>query len=339
MKIMLYLLGIDTKLALAEVKSVMETFSKDCKLIENNGQSAVFEAEKPTLEKMGKRLALTHSIHEFIGKCPFNETGKFLEGIDIDIEMPFRVRIHYTETKPKIRAEELEKEYAGYFWDMSEKRGIKPSVDLKNPKTSIDFFIEEQTVYIGKKIYEIDKKQFRKTEPGNRPFRRPITMSSRTARVMVNFAKVKSGKVIDPFCGTGAILIEAGIVGLKPYGMDIKEDLIKGTKQNLEHFGIKGDLRIGDSRRLEYIFPVNYFDGIVTDLPYGISASMGKVEQSRLYQEAFSSMERVLKPDCLAVIAVPCEINLKTNMKLLGIHKEQMSTNLVRHIHIYRKVV
>jgi len=337
MKILIYLLGIDTRLALAEAESVLGTFSEDCKLIENKGQSVVFETKNPDLKEVSKRLALTHGIYELIGKCVFSETSEFLRYIDTDIQMPFRVRVHCTRGITEIRTGELEKEYAGYLWDMSESRGVRPSVDLKNPKTSIGFFIEEQNIYIGKKICDIDKKQFARNGPGNRPFRRPITMGSKTARIMVNFAKTKSGRMLDPFCGTGAILIEAGTVGLEVHGMDIKEDLIAGAKKNLEYFGIVGDLRIGDSRYLERIFSESYFDAIITDLPYGISASMGKVEQSKLYQEAFSSMERILKPDCLAVIAAPGEINLKTNMKLLGIHKEQMSTNLVRHIHIYKK--
>ncbi len=339
MKIFLYLLGIDVKLALAEAKSVFETFSKKYKMIENKGQSMLFEAENPNLEMISKRLALTHNIHEFIGKCSIHNVERFLEELDIEIKMPFRVKVHYTEIKPEIETEELEKEYAGYFWRSAERRGIKPSVNLKNPVTSICFFIEKNTVYIGKKIFDIDKKQFIETEPVNRPFRRPITMGSRTARIMINFAKVKSGRILDPFCGTGAILIEAGSVGLEPYGIDIKEDLIEGTKKNLKYFNIKGYPRIGDSRDLKKIFPGDYFDAIVTDLPYGISASMGKIEQFILYQEAFLSIEKILKLDCLAVIAVPGEINLKTNMKLLGIYKEQLSTNLVRHIHVYRRVV
>ncbi len=338
MKILAYILGIDKKLALAELKAVFETFSEESEITETEGQSAVLEVKNPGFAGIKKRLALSHGIYEFLGKSEVDNPGHFFGKKDIEIEMPFRVRAHFTDRKPDRDVKELERKCANRIWRNSESRGMEPSVDLKNPKTCIDLFVEDKAVYIGKKLFDIDKKQFALTDSNKRPFRRPITMGSRTARLMINLAQVREGKILDPFCGTGAILIEAGMVGLYPYGIDIKEDLIEGAKKNIAHFGLNAGIREGDARKLHEMFPENHFDAVVTDPPYGISASMGNVRQGKLYNEALSSIENVLKPDHLAVIATPGEINLKTNMKLLAMHKERLSTNLVRHIYIFRKV-
>ncbi len=45
-------------------------------------------------------------------------------------------------------------------------------------------------------------------------------MSPKLARCMVNLTGVKENDlVLDPFCGTGGILIEAGIMGARVIGV------------------------------------------------------------------------------------------------------------------------
>ncbi|NOX71156.1 MAG: methyltransferase domain-containing protein [Candidatus Micrarchaeota archaeon] len=338
MKLMSYLLGIDTKLALGELAAVFETFSMNFNMLMHDGQIAVFEANDAEIKKIGKRLALTHSIYLFIGMNKRKYIESFFENKTIKLDMPFRVRLYFIGEKSPPNAQDLEKNIGKSIWKRSEEMGITPSVDLNDPKTEICIFIEKENAYIGRKLIDIDKRQFRMTEPERRPFVRPITMGSRTARVMVNLARLKKGKVLDPFCGTGAILIEAGIVGLEAYGIDIKGDLIEGAGKNAAHYGINGHFSVGDARHLEAIFPENYFDAIVTDLPYGISASTGKEIKEQLYSDAIFPIEKVLKDGGFCVIAAPGEMHLKTKMKLIEIHNEQLSTNLVRHIHVYQKI-
>lgn len=40
----------------------------------------------------------------------------------------------------------------------------------------------------------------------------------------------------DPFCGTGTVLLEAGMRNLDVYGSDIDQDAVFGTRDNLEWF-------------------------------------------------------------------------------------------------------
>ena len=55
------------------------------------------------------------------------------------------------------------------------------------------------------------------------------------ARIMVNLAaRGQSGTLLDPFCGTGTILMEAMLTGLSVLGSDNDQAAIDGTRANLE---------------------------------------------------------------------------------------------------------
>jgi len=54
------------------------------------------------------------------------------------------------------------------------------------------------------------------------------------ARLMVNLAtQGNSGTLLDPFCGTGTILMEAALVGCSVIGSDCNERAVTGTHHNL----------------------------------------------------------------------------------------------------------
>ncbi|MFZ1258709.1 MAG: hypothetical protein WAQ25_04540 [Candidatus Saccharimonas sp.] len=53
------------------------------------------------------------------------------------------------------------------------------------------------------------------------------------ARLMVNLAPVPSGRLLDPFCGTGVVLQEAALLGLDVYGSDLSAKMVDYTTENL----------------------------------------------------------------------------------------------------------
>ena len=72
-----------------------------------------------------------------------------------------------------------------------------------------------------------------------RPFRDTETgmLPPKLARMMVNLAVGSSGEntLLDPFCGGGTVLMEAGLLGVKKaIGSDFDARQIDGTKKNLE---------------------------------------------------------------------------------------------------------
>ncbi len=328
--------GEHPTLPLAELEAVIGTYS-DYEMLDSKDNLAVFRTRRGGnrfIKELEESLALTHKILRLIGIS--NETGILNLMKELPrIGMPYRVRVHLDHSKGE--TENMERQIGGLVRNILIKNGQNPVVDLKNPKTSLEFFFCGENLYCGILLREIDKKGFSERKPLNRPYFRPVSMDPGTARSMVNLGRTRKGRVLDPFCGTGGILIEAGLSGLRVYGTDRDPEMVEGTKRNLEHFGIKGDITEGDAMKLGEHYGSNFFDLIVTCPPYGRLSSLKGESMGDLYRKSTESMERVLKKGGFLVIGAPTNINIKTNMQLIEIHKERINRSLSRNIMVFRK--
>jgi tRNA G10 N-methylase Trm11 len=62
------------------------------------------------------------------------------------------------------------------------------------------------------------------------------------ARMMVNFCSLKEGVIWDPFCGSGTVLMEAGVLGYNFLGSDIDEKALHYTEENIKWLNEQGYL-------------------------------------------------------------------------------------------------
>ncbi|OYT37875.1 MAG: hypothetical protein B6U89_06635 [Desulfurococcales archaeon ex4484_58] len=110
---------------------------------------------------------------------------------------------------------------------------------------------------------------------------RSIALTPDISRYLINLARVREGEILlDPFVGTGSILLEAGLMGIRGVGVDIDKELVEGSKKNLESYNLRNQLLIiGDSTSLTY----HRVDGIATDPPYGRGASTHGLDLKRIY--------------------------------------------------------
>ena len=81
-----------------------------------------------------------------------------------------------------------------------------------------------------------NKNKFESRNPIERPFFKPVSLDARLARLMISlshkpdwFPKI----IIDPFCGTGGIAIEAIIQGIDILASDLDPVMVEGTHKNL----------------------------------------------------------------------------------------------------------
>ncbi|MCU4753546.1 methyltransferase domain-containing protein [Halobacteria archaeon AArc-curdl1] len=133
-------------------------------------------------------------------------------------------------------------------------------------------------------------RDFGSRAPTDKPFFQPGSMDPLLARAVVNIAGAGPGRtVLDPMCGTGGVLVEAGLVGADVLGTDAQAKMVAGARTNLAHFlddsspsptGVScGDWHVarGDGTRL----PVadSSVDSVVFDAPYG---RQSKIETHRL---------------------------------------------------------
>ena len=72
--------------------------------------------------------------------------------------------------------------------------------------------------------------------PTERPFFKPVSLDPRLARLMVSLSlsSKSTSTVVDPFCGTGGIAIEASMLGIEVLASDLDSRMVEGTLSNLE---------------------------------------------------------------------------------------------------------
>ena len=239
------LAGENLELAEAELDGFLNAVNVD-ETVSRKGRLAFTESHPDQL----KRLALTHEVAEEIDPETFKPEGSYA------------VRVENLTGK-KVEKEKLESE-------LGEKLSTeKNKVKLENPETVIKVYITDNKKYYGQVIEDINRGLFQKRSNEKRPFSSPISMDPVLARVLVNLSEVSAGEqILDPFCGTGGILIEAGLCGIGVKGLDIQEEMVEGAKQNLKEYGILNyDIREGDISEVNEIY--DEYNAVISDLPYG----------------------------------------------------------------------
>lgn len=187
----------------------------------------------------------------------------------------------------------------------------------------ICIFFGKEEIYIGKTVAVQDYKSFGKFDFG-RPNADPHSgmLPPKVARIMVNLSQIKPGGILlDPFCGSGTVLQEALLLGVKKViGSDISPRAISDTKNNLEWVASemkldKAGFQIfqSDARELSKKIKTKV-DAIVTE-PYlgpplrggeSISQLQDNIKElSKLYIESFRNLKNLIKEDGKIVIIFP----------------------------------
>lgn len=314
-------------------KAEIELFA-NAKIKEKTGNVIIAENGKFEHE----RLACTKVLCEFLFKCKKSEFLKMLESFDWNsaYRESFFVRIHHMEQKKA-------KAIADIIWAHLKN----PKVSFESPKTEFDFIEEKGVIFAGKRIWENNEK-FDARKAHKRPGFSPISLHPKLARAVVNLAGVKAGKaVLDPFCGTGGMLIEAGLMGLKPIGSDIDDEMLKKAEDNFKFFSIKKyELLKQDATKIK-----SKADGIATDPPYGKASSIQctmcfekgnassvrQIKMKELYSAFLGNAYSLLKQGQRVAIIFPNKMEVKSRFKTLARLNVYIHKGLTRTINVLEK--
>jgi tRNA (guanine10-N2)-dimethyltransferase len=207
---------------------------------------------------------------------------------------------------------------------------ISGPVSLNNPETEYRAILSEDKCYFGKVLFSINRAGYDARNPGKRDFFHPGVMMPRMARTLVNIAGVQTGdRVLDPFCGTGGILIEAELLGAVSIGSDFDPVMVLGSRQNV----LQSFLMLADAARLP--FQDHSIDSVVTDLPYGQSVCIKKTDtMDNLYADALDEIARVVKKGRRAVVVTHRDISgiATQHMTVLEQHEQRVHKSLTRHV-------
>jgi tRNA (guanine10-N2)-dimethyltransferase len=300
--------------------------NKDVLLVETQDDKNVFN-------KLTKRLSMSFYVNEFLFYCEPSVSEITKHAFDKNINREGSIAIKYRNRSENIDSQKIVRTLARIY-----TQGRK--VVLDDPDVEIRALITDNRVYVGVKKSVVDRTQFEKRKIQNRPFFSPITLHPRLARALVNLSAVRKNQVLlDPFCGTGGILLEAGLIGVKVIGGDIEDKMIKGSKETLEFYGVKNyDLFCVDVGELNKL--VNKVDAVVTDLPYGKATTTKGEEIRQLYTRAFENISKVLKKDGRAVVGLSNKDMISLGEKyfsLLKVHRCRVHRSLTRYFVVYEK--
>lgn len=214
-------------------------------------------------------------------------------------------------------------------------------VDLNNPDSEIRVFITDSTIYVSHKLFTIDRTQFERRKAQFRPYFSPISLHPKIARALVNLSCITKDDILyDPFCGTGGILIEAGLIGIRVIGSDISTKMVQGTKKNLSSFNIRPlQLFTADIGDID-TFLRGQVDAVVTEFPFGRAATTRGELRESLYTRAFQEIAAALKPNGRAVLGVPSEKTINTGKKYLTLqafYKMPIHRSLTRFFTVFEK--
>jgi 23S rRNA G2445 N2-methylase RlmL len=173
--------------------------------------------------------------------------------------------------------------------------------DDRSAELNIRVFIEHGLALVGVRLSRVPLHE--------RPYKqvqRPGSLKPPVAAAMLMLGGVRPGmRVLDPCCGAGTILIEAGVMGALPIGGDIEVEAAAASRANFSNAAVRALMAVWDARRLP--LDDESVDAIVTNMPWGRQVTI-QPASDEFYATVCGEMERVLRPGgCIAALAVDSE--------------------------------
>ena len=212
------------------------------------------------------------------------------------------------------------------------------TVNLDSPDELILGVLCGNILLVSKSVVGMARRQWRSRRPSERPFFHPSALQPKFGCALVNLSRIRTDQwLLDPFCGTGSILMEANRLGIQSIGIDLAGKMVRGTLVNLRSFGLQScGVVHADSTRP----PVCGIDAVVTDLPYGLSSSTLGRSTEELALEFINRLPEVLRSGGHACIVHPSELNLESlgEIELREQYQVRVNGRLTRTISIFKKV-
>ena len=346
----IFIEGKNPELSKSEIKSYLDSRNYGYDISEDGKDFLVIRLGNLDLEKMMKSLGGTLKIANVLLEVPKDELENSLENLDLEKifkSKKFIFGISVYSEKDSYRIYKLigkhlkkrlkENKKSAKFFGFPKNR--KPQ--LTNVEVIKKNFIENSAevivcsvkdkFYIGITKNVHNPFEFRKRDI-ERPVQRTIfSISPRLSNILINLSGAKENDILlDPFCGVGTILQEAVLNGINILGIDIDEECVKASKENLRWLSkeynlglndIENKIKVGDTRKLSEYFEENSIDGIATEPylgpPLKKKPSLNEIEEifkeiRTLYEESLNEMYKILKNKKRIAIVSPCIRTTKT---------------------------
>lgn len=199
------------------------------------------------------------------------------------------------------------------------KQASGAKVSLSNPALTIYLIFTDAQNYLGYSTKVPAQKRPKKI------IKSPFELNWKLSRAMVNLSGLNEKETLcDPFCGTGTILLEAESMGIKSIGIDFDKKICDTAKKNLAANGYNSKIIYGGYEQIKKIS----YDGIVTDLPYGISSKSSE-SPKKIIRDFISILPKKKK------LALMCKKELADQIEL----KPAKRYEIYRHKSLTRTIL
>jgi len=275
-------------------------------------------------------LAFTRRVSDalVVAEPDVDALAERLAALPLDRGGPVAVRARDVRATAGIDTQAAERRLGQVLVD----RGYE--VDLARPAATLVALFADGVGALGWAILEPDR-DFGGA-PTNRPFFQPGSMDPQLARAVLNLAGVEPGdRVLDPMCGTGGLLIEAGLLGARPIGLDAQPKMVRGTLANLQAaLGGSPLVARGDGTALP--LPDESVDAVVFDAPYGRQSKIATHDLDTLVAGALAEAARV-GSRAVVVADRPYErLAREAGWAVRARHERRVHRSLTRHVHVLR---
>lgn len=273
-------------------------------------------------------LAYTRRICRLIGTCESDveAASALARTAGRDRTGTVAVRARDVRGLAGIDTQAVERRLGGRLVD----RGF--DVDLDDPDNTLVALFSSGLAALGWLDAETVR-DFAARKPTKKPFFQPGSMAPMDARALANIAGAAPGaRLLDPMCGTGGILVEAGLAGAAVVGVDAQAKMVRGTRRNLSAYLEAGSVIRGDATRLP--LDEGCVDGAVLDAPYGRQSKVAGSSLPDLVGGTLSELRRVAPRAVLVGDRVWSDAAEAAGWTVADRFDRRVHASLTRYVHV-----
>jgi len=206
-------------------------------------------------------------------------------------------------------------------------RGIDTEVDLLNPDYEVTV-VDGEKRYFALTVPREMNQAWHLRRPRKRPYFHPSAIFPKLSRALVNLTRCREGQILlDPFAGTGSILLEAAQVSIIALASDQTRAMTRGALANMKSFAQSW---LGVIRADAFSLPLTKVDAIATDTPYGRASSTLGSGRITVVERALVSFPALLKPGSRMVMMHPKDVPV-TDTPGLTVEEEH-------HLYVHKRL-
>jgi len=277
-----------------------------------------------------RTLAYTHRASRLLGRCEasVDAARTLLDAATLDRSGTVAVRARDVRSTAGVDTRRAERELGSALVD----RGF--AVDLDDPDHELRACFAGDTCLLGWLVAE-SARDYGDRRPTDRPFFQPGSMAPLDARAFANLAGAAPGAtLLDPMCGTGGTLIEAGLVGARAVGVDAQQKMVRGARQNCRAYLDDTPFHClrGDATALP--LADDAVDGVVFDAPYGRQSKIARHTLEDLVSGALAEAARVAPRAVVVADRSWAETARDAGWTVETTFERRVHRSLTRHVHL-----